>query len=254
MKTVDKPPLCTLNEIADTIGVGRTTLQHHSTWDRQNFPKPKLITGSTKYYDEAKVIAWYTKRQEKHRLQVLAEQKRRMPINNTEDLIAFRIFETRTNLKLTRKKLAEMIGVTDSAIAHWETFDNIKTRCQPKLETFIKMAEVTGADLNYLLAKDEPESLKETSMKYPATPPCPRGLFEFACSVEDVDLVCFLEYSPEEKGSTDSYGSPYEPDLEECMTLNNAYIAGTDVDIAHMILQSMVDHIEVTALEKFLDK
>ena len=86
------------------------------------------------------------------------------------------------------------------------------------------------------------------------TPSCPRGLFEFACSVEDVDLICFLEYSPEEKGSTDSLGSPYEPDLEEGMMLNNAYIAGTDVDIAHIILQSMVDHIEVSALEKFLDK
>jgi hypothetical protein len=86
------------------------------------------------------------------------------------------------------------------------------------------------------------------------TPVCPKGLFEFECWIEDVCLTCFLEYSPEDKGSTDSYGSPYEPDIEECMTLNNAYIAGTDVDIAHMILQSMVDHIEVTALEKFLDK
>ena len=90
-------------------------------------------------------------------------------------------------------------------------------------------------------------------MKYDPTPNCPKDLFEFACSVEDVDLVCFLEYSPEEKGSTDSLGANYEPDIEECMTLNNAYIAGTNVDIAHMILQSMVDHIEVTALEKFKD-
>ena len=86
------------------------------------------------------------------------------------------------------------------------------------------------------------------------TPPCPKGLFEFACSVEDVDLICFLEYSPEEKGSVDSLGSPYEPDYEECMVLNNAYIAGTDVDIAHMILQSLVDHIEVSALEKLNDR
>ena len=250
MKTVDKPPLCTLDEIADTIGVGRTTLQHHSTWDKQNFPKPKLISGKTKYYDEAKVIAWYTKRQEKHRKQVLAERKSRMPINNSEDLIAFRIFETRTNLKLTRKKLGEMIGVTEYAIAHWETFSDIKTRTQPKLENFIKLAEVTGADLNYLMAKDKPELL---TMTYSQLPVCPKGLYEFSCSVEDVDLICFLEYSPEEKGYRDSYGAPYEPDIEECMTLNNAYIAGTDVDIAHMILQSMVDHIEVSALEKFKD-
>jgi hypothetical protein len=92
------------------------------------------------------------------------------------------------------------------------------------------------------------------SMNYPATPPCPKDLFQFDCSVEDVDLVCFLEYSPEEKGSTDYTALPYEPDYDECMTLNNAYIAGTDVDIAHMILQSMVDHIEVSALEKFFDR
>jgi len=86
------------------------------------------------------------------------------------------------------------------------------------------------------------------------TPSCPRGLFQFACTVEDVDLICFLEYSPEEKGSVDSLGSPYEPDLDESMTLNNAYIAGTDVDIAHMILQGLVDHIEVSALDKHNDR
>ena len=92
------------------------------------------------------------------------------------------------------------------------------------------------------------------SMNYPATPACPKDLFHFHCWIEDVCLTCFLEYSPEEKGYRDSYGAPYEPDIEESMTLNNAYIYGTNVDIAHMILQSMVDHIEVSALEKFLDQ
>ena len=82
------------------------------------------------------------------------------------------------------------------------------------------------------------------------TPVCPKGLFEFECWIEDVCLTCFLEYSPEEKGSVDSLGSPYEPDFEECMTLNNAYVTNTDLDIAHLLLQSMVDHIEVSALDK----
>ena len=90
-------------------------------------------------------------------------------------------------------------------------------------------------------------------MKYPSTPNCPRDLFSFKCIIEDVELTCFLEYSPAETGSTDSLGAPYEPDLEESMTLNNAYIFGTDVDIAHLLLQSLVDHIEVSALEKFKD-
>jgi hypothetical protein len=85
------------------------------------------------------------------------------------------------------------------------------------------------------------------------TPVCPKGLFEFECWIEDVCLTCFLEYSPEEKGSVDSHGSPYEPDFEECMTLNNAYVTNTDLDIAHLLLQSMVDHIEVSALDKYKD-
>ena len=85
------------------------------------------------------------------------------------------------------------------------------------------------------------------------TPVCPKGLFEFECWIEDVCLTCFLEYSPEEKGSVDSLGSPYEPDFEECMTLNNAYVTNTDLDIAHLLLQSMVDHIEVSALDKYKD-
>jgi len=91
-------------------------------------------------------------------------------------------------------------------------------------------------------------------MTYSRTPNCPKELFQFECCIEDVDLVCFLEYSPEEKGSVDSFGAPYEPNIEECMTLNNAYIAGTDVDVAHMFLQSLVDHIEVSALEKFNER
>jgi hypothetical protein len=93
-----------------------------------------------------------------------------------------------------------------------------------------------------------------TGEKMKPTPNCPRDLYQFDCDIEGVDLVCFLEYSPEEKGSTDSLGAPYEPDFEESMTLNNAYIAGTDVDIAHMLLQSLVDHIEISALEKFNDR
>ena len=164
-KIANRNPLYLPDEIADMMGVGRSTLKHHASWDRHNFPKPKLITAGKKFYDKNEVIRWYAIRQEKHRLQVLAEQKNTMPINNMEDLIAFRIFETRTNLKLTRKNLGEMIGVTEYAIAHWETFSDIKTRTQPKLKNFIKLAEVTGVDLNYLMAKDEVQSKAKKTLR-----------------------------------------------------------------------------------------
>lgn len=88
-------------------------------------------------------------------------------------------------------------------------------------------------------------------MKYGPTPRCPKGLFEFPCTIEGVDLMFFVEYSPAEKGSVDSLGAPYEPDFDESMTLNNAYIAGTDVDIAHLLLQSFVNQIESITLAEY---
>jgi hypothetical protein len=85
------------------------------------------------------------------------------------------------------------------------------------------------------------------------TPECPSGLIEFACEVEGVELVCFLEYFPQEFGSKDSMGLAYEPDQEEGMDLVNAYITGTDIDIGHLLMQSLVDHITTVALEDLHD-
>ena len=83
------------------------------------------------------------------------------------------------------------------------------------------------------------------------TPACPKGLTEYECEVEGVDLVCFLEYTSEEEGSRDSYGLLNEPGTSENLELVNAYVKGTDVDIGHLLLQYLVDHITTTALEDF---
>ena len=83
------------------------------------------------------------------------------------------------------------------------------------------------------------------------TPACPQGLTEYACEVEGVDLVCFLEYTPNEEGSRDSRGLLDEPGTFENLELVNAYVKGTDIDIGHLLLQYLVDHITTTALEDF---
>lgn len=85
------------------------------------------------------------------------------------------------------------------------------------------------------------------------TPACPKGLIEFACELEGVDLICHLEYIPEEIGSLDSRGLPNEPDYPEDMELVSAYIKDTDIDIGHLLLQGLVDHITTTALENMKD-
>jgi hypothetical protein len=81
------------------------------------------------------------------------------------------------------------------------------------------------------------------------TPACPNGIIEFECELEGVDLVCHLEHIPEELGSLDSHGLSNEPDYPETMELVSAYIRGTDVDIGHLLMQGLVDHITTTALE-----
>ena len=83
------------------------------------------------------------------------------------------------------------------------------------------------------------------------TPACPQGLTQYECAVEGVDLVCFLEYTPDEEGSLNSYGLLNEPGTYENLELVNAYVKGTDVDIGHLLLQYLVDHITTTALEDF---
>ena len=82
------------------------------------------------------------------------------------------------------------------------------------------------------------------------TPACPCGLIEYACEVEGIDLVCFLEHTPFEDVGRDSYGLRSEPGTAEDMDLVNAYIKGTDIDIGHLLLQGIVDHITTTALEE----
>ena len=66
-------------------------------------------------------------------------------------------------------------------------------------------------------------------------------LYQFNCEVEGVELQCKLEYEPPEKNYPDA------PDIDECMNLVNAFTNG--VDIAHLLMQSIVDHICESALE-----
>jgi hypothetical protein len=72
-------------------------------------------------------------------------------------------------------------------------------------------------------------------------------MLEINIECEGVDLVCFFEYTPAESGSKDSMGLLYEPDTVAECTIASAYVG--DVDIAHLLLQYLVDDLEATALE-----
>jgi len=85
------------------------------------------------------------------------------------------------------------------------------------------------------------------------TPACPKGLIEYRCEYWDIDLVCHFEHYPAEKGSVDSMGAPYEPDIDEAMDAVCFYVAGTDVDILPITFSECVDFLERQALLAFKD-
>jgi hypothetical protein len=68
-------------------------------------------------------------------------------------------------------------------------------------------------------------------------------LYKFNCEVEGVELTCHLEYEPAE------FNHGEAPDFPACMNLVNAYC--DKVDIAHLLMQSIVDHICEEALTQF---
>ena len=68
-------------------------------------------------------------------------------------------------------------------------------------------------------------------------------LFRIIVEVEGVTLVCFLEYEPAE------FNHGEAPDFPECMNLLSASCG--DIDIAHILMQSIVDHICEEALTQF---
>jgi hypothetical protein len=80
------------------------------------------------------------------------------------------------------------------------------------------------------------------------TPPCPADLFEFQCTLCDVDLVCHFEYIPAERGSVDAMGAPYEANIDESVELISVYVNGSDVDILQIIAATYWDDLERLAL------
>ena len=127
----------------------------------------------------------------------------------------------------------------------------IKAALEAKDEPVSQPKVRTGNCLRVGVCASEGHKIQPQRTWVGLTPACPKGLIEYHCDVEGVDLVCFLEYTPDEEGSRDSYGLLNEPGTSENLELVNAYVKGTDVDIGHLLLQYLVDHITTTALEDF---
>ena len=94
-----------------------------------------------------------------------------------------RMRELRKQMKMTMKQLGDMLGVSESAISHYET-----GKRQADFETLLKVAEIYDVSLDYLLGRtDTPETQKSA----------PDGALELT-DIEHAMLDNFrkLEHSP----------------------------------------------------------
>ena len=74
---------------------------------------------------------------------------------------------------------------------------------------------------------------------------------EYECDDLGVTLTCFFEYEPAERGSREyGTGLQLEPDYPETLTLMHVYLPGSNVDIAPVMLLSLIDEIEGWAADE----
>lgn len=69
--------------------------------------------------------------------------------------------------------------------------------------------------------------------------------YSYECDDLGVNLECWFEYEPEERGSREvGTGLQLEPDYPATWTLVHAYLPGSDVDIACVLRDEVVTEIE----------
>ena len=72
------------------------------------------------------------------------------------------------------------------------------------------------------------------------------GLLSLGYTSEElgVDLVCWFEYEPEERGARSRSGEQLEPDYPATWTLHHVYLPGSVVDIAPVLQLAVLEAIE----------
>lgn len=73
-----------------------------------------------------------------------------IPLENIREVIAHNIMRLRKVHKMSKKELAEAVGVTAMAVTHWERAAN-----SPDIETLVKICQLFNVTLNEMYGVDE---------------------------------------------------------------------------------------------------
>lgn len=69
-------------------------------------------------------------------------------------------------------------------------------------------------------------------------------LFTYTCDELGVELACWFEHEPAERGYRSRFGEQLEPDYPATWSLYHVYLPGSNVDIAPVLSSDTVSEIE----------
>lgn len=69
-------------------------------------------------------------------------------------------------------------------------------------------------------------------------------LFTYTCDELGVELACWFEHEPAERGARSRFGEQLEPDYPATWSLWHAYLPGSDVDICPVLREALIEEIE----------
>jgi hypothetical protein len=69
-------------------------------------------------------------------------------------------------------------------------------------------------------------------------------LFTYICDELGVELACWFEHEPAERGARSRFGEQLEPDYPATWALYHVYLPGSGVDIAPVLSSDVASEIE----------
>lgn len=79
-------------------------------------------------------------------------------------------------------------------------------------------------------------------------------LFSFTCDELGVELACWFEHEAAERGARSRFGEQLEPDYPATWTLHHVYVPGSELDLAPVLRDSLLEEIEAWVADQADDE
>lgn len=143
----------TLEEVAEKIGVTRQTMSRYETGVIKNYSPETISEIAEALQTTGSYLLGYDETETPINIETEAEKE----VNKMK---YERIRELRTAINLTREQMAEILGISESALGNYERGDR-----QPDAELVVKIAQFFKVSSDYILGLSEKPTHEEARLK-----------------------------------------------------------------------------------------